>query len=103
MADLALNHRLTQGTLGSVVGGLDSLNLQESPQPIGHFQQLLAGAHRAGLWRSLATLSAQRHHPLQRGLKRLSDQPAPLLQGGPVDRAVFVVVPVAKQLLLQAQ
>ena len=33
LTDLALNHRLAQGTLCGVVGGLDSLILQESPQP----------------------------------------------------------------------
>ena len=96
MADLTMNHRLAQGTLGSVVGGLDSLNLQESPQPISHLQQLLAGAHSAGPWRSLATLSAQRHHQLQRGIECLSNQPAALLQGGPVDCSVFIAMPLGK-------
>jgi len=40
---------------------------------------------------------------MQRGLECLSNWLAALLQAGPVDRAVFVVVPVAKKLLLQAQ
>ena len=40
MADFSLNHRLPKGTLGGVVGGLNSLDLQESQQPIGHLQQL---------------------------------------------------------------
>jgi hypothetical protein len=103
VTDLALNHRLAQGTLSGVVGGLDSLDRQEGPQPIGHLQELLARAHLAGSRRSLAALSAQLHHTLQTGLKRLADPPAALLQGGPVDRSVLVAVPVAKQLLLQAQ
>ena len=45
MADLALNHRLAQGTLGSVVGGLDSTGLQKGPQRTCHLQELPAGAH----------------------------------------------------------
>ena len=35
MTDLALNHRLAQGTLGGVVGRLDSRGLQEGPKAIG--------------------------------------------------------------------
>jgi hypothetical protein len=58
MADLALNHQLAQGSLGGVVSGLDSLDLQEGPEAIGHFQQLLAGAHRLGPRRSLAALDS---------------------------------------------
>ena len=38
MADLALNHRLAQGTLSSVVGGLDSTGLQKSPKGIRHLR-----------------------------------------------------------------
>ena len=103
MADLALNHRLAQGTLCGVVGGLDSLDVQEGPQRTCHLQELSAGAHGAGPRRSLAVLSAQLHHLLQRGLKGLSNRPAAVLQGGPVNRAVCVAMPVVKQLLLQAQ
>ena len=103
MADFALNHRLAQGSLGGVVGGLDPLNLQEGPEAIGHLQQLLAGAHRLGPRRALASLVAQLHHPLQRGHKRLTDRPAGQLQRGPVDPAVFVAVPQDEQLLLQVQ
>ena len=36
-ADFALNHRLAQGSLGSVVGRLDAVDLQEGPQ--GFFAQ----------------------------------------------------------------
>ena len=43
MADLALNHRLAQGTLSSVVGGLDSMGLQEGPKAIGCFSALIIG------------------------------------------------------------
>ena len=68
VTDLALNHRLAQGTFCGVVGGLDASGLQESPQPTFHLLALLAGGYRAGPRRSL-----------------------------------LVVVPVAKQLLLQAQ
>jgi len=78
--DLALNHRLAQGTLGGVVGGFDRLDLQEGPQPIGHLQELLAGAHRAGPRRSLAALTAQLHHPLNCALEVLANRPAALLQ-----------------------
>jgi hypothetical protein len=53
-SDLALNHRLAQGTLGGIVGRLDSLNLQEGPKAIGQLQDLLAGAHRLGPRCSLA-------------------------------------------------
>jgi hypothetical protein len=106
-----LNHRLAQGTYSyredfiysGVGGGLDSVVLQESPQPTCHLLELLAGAHRAGPQRSLAALEAQLHYPLQRGLKCLTDRPAVLLQGGPVNLSLLVVVPVAKKLLLQAQ
>ena len=38
MADLALNHRMAQGTLGSVIGGFYPLNLQESPEAISHLE-----------------------------------------------------------------
>ena len=48
LTDLALNHRLAQGTFCCVVGGLYSLVLQEGPQPICHLLELLAGAHCAG-------------------------------------------------------
>ena len=82
MADLALNHRLAQDTFGSVVGGLDSLDFQEGPQRTYHLQELLAGAHRAGPRRSLASLHTQLHHLLQRGLKGLANRPAAVLQGG---------------------
>jgi hypothetical protein len=68
MADLALNHRLAQGTLGGIVGRLDSRGLQEGPKTIGQLQDLLSGAHCFRPWRSLAALSSQFHHPLQRGL-----------------------------------
>ena len=72
IADLALNHRCSQGWLGGVVGGLDPLNLQKGRQAIGHLQQLLVGVHRLGPRRSLASLVAQIHHPLQRCHKRLA-------------------------------
>ena len=74
MANLALDDGRPQGSLGSVVGGLDALSLQEGPQRISHLQKLLAGAHRAGPWRSLAALNAQLHHPLQRGIKCQPDR-----------------------------
>ena len=45
MSDLALNHRLAQGTLGGVVSGLDSTGLQRGPQRTCHLQELPAGAH----------------------------------------------------------
>ena len=79
MADLALNHRMAQGTLGGVVGGFDAIDLQEGPQPISHLEQLPAGANRFGPWRSLAALSAQLNHPLQRAHKSLADRLAVML------------------------
>ena len=103
MTDLSLNHRLAQGTFSSVVGGLDSLDVQEGPRRTCHLQELSASAHGAGPRRSLAALSTQLHHLLEGGLKCLANRPAAMLQGGPVDRAVLVAMPVAKQLLLQAQ
>ena len=84
MADLALNHRLAQGTLSGVVGGLDSTGLQKGPKAIGQLQDLLTGAHRLGPRRSLAPLVAKLHHLLQPRLKGLADRPAALSQGGPV-------------------
>jgi hypothetical protein len=102
-SDPALNHRLTQGTLGSVVGWLDSLRLQEGPQAIRQLEDLAAGAHRFGPRRSLVPLDTQLHHSLQRRLKVLADRPAAVLQTGPVDRSILVAVPVAKQLPLQLQ
>jgi len=103
MTDFALDDGRPQGSLGSVVGGLDSLSLQEGPQRISDRQELLAGAHRAGPWRSLAALNAQLHHLLQRRLKRQPDRPALLLQGKPDDRSAFVAVPLLKELVLQLQ
>ncbi len=103
MTDLALDDGRTQGSLGSVVGGLDSLSLQEGPEAIDHLEQLLAGAHRLGPRRSLAALYTQLHHPLQPGLKLQPDRLAAVLQAGPVDRYVLVAVPVGKKLQLQAQ
>jgi hypothetical protein len=52
---------------------------------------------------SMPRVSRKVHQPLQRDLKCLTDRQAALLQGGPVNRSLLVVVPVAKQLLLQAQ
>jgi hypothetical protein len=48
ISDLGLKHRLAQGTLCGVGGGLDSLDLQEGLQAMGHLEQRLAGAHRPG-------------------------------------------------------
>jgi len=62
MADLPLNHRLAQGTLGGVVGGFDTFDRQERPEAIGHGEQLIAGANHFGPRRSLAALMAQRHN-----------------------------------------
>jgi hypothetical protein len=98
VTDLALNHRLAQGTFCGVVGGLYSLVLQEGPKPTSHLLELLAGVHCAGPRRSLAALVAQLDHPLQRGLKGLANRQAALLQGEPINRSLLVVVPVAKQL-----
>jgi len=103
MTDLALNHGLAQSTLGCVVGGLDTLDVQECPQGLAALQQLLAGAHRSGPRRSLTAPAAQMHHPLQRGLEFPSDRTATLLQRSPVDGSSSVAVPVVKQLLLQNQ
>ncbi len=103
MTDLALNHGLAQSTLGCVVGGLDTLDVQERPQSLAALQQLLAGAHRSGPRRSLTAPAAQMHHPLQRGLEFPSDRTATLLQRSPVDGSTLVAVPVVKQLLLQNQ
>jgi hypothetical protein len=42
MTDFALNYGLAQSTLGCVVGGLDTLDIQERPQSLAALQQLLA-------------------------------------------------------------
>jgi hypothetical protein len=75
----------------------------KGPKAIGQLQDLLSGAHRLGPRRSLAPLVAKLHHLLQPRLKGLADRPAALSQGGPVNRSLLVVVPVVKQLLLQAE
>jgi len=103
MTDLACNHRLPQGTLSGVVGGLDSTGLQKGSKAIGQLQDLLTGAHRLGPRRSLALLVAKLHHLLQPRLKGLSNRPAALLQSGPIDRSILLAVPVVKHLLQQAQ
>jgi len=66
--DLALNHRLSQGSLSSVVSEFDPLDLQKGLQYNGQLEQLLAGADRFSPRRSLASRVAQIHRPLQRGL-----------------------------------
>ena len=76
-----------------------TLDLQEAPQPVSHLQELLAGAHRDGPWHSLAALSVQLHHPLERGLKRQPDRLAMVLQHRPPDRSDLVAVQLLKQLL----
>ena len=67
--DFALNHRLTPCSLGGVVRGFDALDLKKGPKRFLLFQQLMAGAHRFGPRRLLASLVAQLHHPMQRGLE----------------------------------
>jgi hypothetical protein len=60
---------------------------------------------------SLAALSTQLHHPLERGYRcaevfdynRQKDRLAAVLQGGQVDRFAFVAVLLRKELLLQLQ
>ena len=44
MADLAVNHRLPQCPLGSVVGGLDPWRFQKSPERLLALQQLATGS-----------------------------------------------------------
>ena len=64
MADLALNHRLAQGTYscgedfvyGSIVRVFDTLELKEGPEAIGNWQQLMAGAACFGPLPSLPAL-----------------------------------------------
>ena len=43
--------------------------LKKGPKRFLLFQQLMAGAHRFGPRRLLASLVAQLHHPMQRGLE----------------------------------
>lgn len=100
VTDFALNHRLEQGTFYGVVGGLDSLILQESPQPTCHILELMAGAHCAGPRRSLAPLLAQLYYPLQRCLNGMANRESALLQAVLVDRSLFVVVPPTRALSL---
>ena len=79
MADLALNHRLAQGTYsfgddfvdgGIVVGSISVLTRQVQRPSASRriWTDLLAPRCL------LAPLVAQLHHPLQRGLKGLADQ-----------------------------
>jgi len=46
MTDLALNHRLAQGALSSIIRGFDTIDLKEGPEAIGNWQKLMAGADR---------------------------------------------------------
>ena len=103
VTDLALNHRLPQRPLGTVVGGLYPWFLQKCPQGLLALVQLLAGTHRVGPRRSFSLLVAQIHYPLQRLLKLTTDRPAVMLQLVPVDLAVLPVIPELKQLTLQLQ
>ena len=89
--------------LGAAVYELDLLDLKEGPQPIGHLQDLLAGAYRAGSRHSLDALTAHLNHPLNCALKVLGSQPAALMQLIPVDWPVTVAMQVAKQLVLKGQ
>jgi hypothetical protein len=73
MADFSLNHRLAKGSFCGVIGGRNPLNLQEGPGAIGHWQQLMADAHRLSPRRSLALLVVMLHHPLEHDHKRLGD------------------------------
>ena len=55
------------------------LSLQEGPKAIAALKELIAGAHRLGPRRLLATFTTQLHNPLQRGHKRLPDRPDALM------------------------
>ena len=59
MAVLGLNHRLAQGALCGVVGGLDVRGLQKSPRLTCELLELLAGAQRADPRGSFAPLLTQ--------------------------------------------
>jgi len=103
MTDLALNDRLSQRSFSGVNGGFDAVDFQERPKGFSVLQQLPGGTHRLGPRRSLAALAVQTHCALQRGLKRLADRAATLLQLRPLDCSVLPLVPLLKQLLLQGQ
>jgi len=93
MADLALNHRLAQGTLGGIVRGFDIFDLKEGPEAIGNWQQLMAGADRFCPLRSLTRPMAQLHHPLKYGHKCLADRPAGLLRcGGGAGHCIVIII-----------
>jgi hypothetical protein len=51
----------------------------------------------------LIALATQIHHPLQHGLEKLPNRPATSPQDLPINGAVLPLVPLPKQLLLQAQ
>jgi hypothetical protein len=87
MADLPLDHRRAQCSLGGIIGGFAALDFQE-------------GAHRFGPWRLLTGLAAQLHRPVQHLLKGHAEGPAALLQLVSIDRSVLPPVPLLKQLLL---
>ena len=103
MTDLAVDHRLPQRSLSGVVGGFDALKLQKRPEGLLLFEQLTTGAHRSGPGCCFSPLEAQFHHPLQRLLKGQPHRLAPSPQAGPVDWALFPLLPLSKQLLLQSQ
>jgi glycosyltransferase involved in cell wall biosynthesis len=77
-----------------VVGRLDPWFLQEGPERFVALQKLLAGTHRLGPWRWLATLTAQIDHPQQCGVGLEADRSAALLQMWPGDRAITPVVDI---------
>ena len=70
------------------------------PQGGGKSEQAAAADGTCGPKRLLAAWVAQRQCQLKRGLKDLANRQAALLQGGPVNCCLLVVVSVAKQLLL---
>jgi hypothetical protein len=100
LTDLALDHRWSQGPFGGVVGGFQARVFKEGPERLFLVQQLLGVAHRFGPRRSFSPPVPQIHHPLQGLLKSQPDRLAAAPQGGPVDGAGLVLVPVLKQLPL---
>lgn len=76
LADVALNHRLAQGMLGSVVGRVGPTGLQNSPKAIGQLQEQLAvvrwrgprGSLAAAADRPFALRVLQDHHAGGSGL-----------------------------------
>jgi hypothetical protein len=96
MADLPLDHRRAQCSLGGIIGGFYALDFPEGSERFLGFHHSQAGAHRFGPWRLLPGLAAQLHRPVQHLLKGNAEGPAAMMQLVSIDSSVLPPVPLLK-------